>query len=528
MEGEPIKYLMLDHGGVLDGDATRDPPTDKDLLIGVIQPGLYQILRNGVQIVKDLNTLVNEYNYGIVFHSKNKEDKQVKLLQDVRKACAKLNLTFPKVLAMAVRDAKEYKGITPENAVYRRSSYEDIPIFGYDKETDGKTCVRTAISKHLNISKAQRRLHYAFDDGPLVISKAKEEGWSAYLIGNSEDGKPLDVAIAQILKRESTRMIEVFGDFIEGAQREEKKSSFDNAEGVNNINETPRWEQSVGPSADTYSRTQESKRIGRNYFSCGTVENLRTKAKLIAKSNFIGDSDSLPYALKQRIAADIYSFFDVKTPRIEISKQQPINSSFLILENEKTSASMHILTEIIPDFQTYKKACGSRFSLTKAQFNEGVQLKTGEKMPERGLGVILAIAVFINDKNVIGAHGSNIGFVKKQEKGEVYAQSVKIDPYEPFEFEEEVEKTFTISYSPITGEAETIDYDELPERTKKEFISTLQKIAATDKEVLQNIFERDGAEEFTVYADFQIESLLSRREEILTIFKSELDRLGKH
>ena len=245
-------------------------------------------------------------------------------------------------------------------------------------------------------------------------------------------------------------MIDVFGEFLEGVQREEKKFSSDKAEIVNNINETPRWEQSVGPSADTYSRTQESRRYGRDYLSCC---NLRTKETLIGKSNSDNVPDSLPYAVKQRIAADIYSLLDVKTPRIEISKQPPMNSG---IDNEESSASMHILTEFIPDFQTYKRACGSQFTLKKPLFDEGVQLKTGEKMPEKGLGAILAVAIFINDKSVVGKHGSNVGFVKKHEKGEVYAQSVKIDPYEPFDCLDKVGKTFPIS---DMGETETVNYD---------------------------------------------------------------------
>ena len=127
---------MLDHCGVLEGDFTPDPPMDKDLLIGVIQQGLYQILRNGVQIIKDLNKLVDEHNYWIVFHSKSNESNQERLLQDIRKACVELNLKFPKVLAMAVRNAKEHKGIAPENYAYSESSYEKIPIIGYGKEID--------------------------------------------------------------------------------------------------------------------------------------------------------------------------------------------------------------------------------------------------------------------------------------------------------------------------------------------------------------------------------------------------------
>lgn len=109
------KYLMLDHGGVLDGIVTEEKPGDDDLLLSQIDEGLYQILKNGVKIVKQLNLLVKDYGYELVFHSKNKEKDQLCLLEQLKKACTEKFLEWPKVTAMAVRDQEIFQMLIQKN-----------------------------------------------------------------------------------------------------------------------------------------------------------------------------------------------------------------------------------------------------------------------------------------------------------------------------------------------------------------------------------------------------------------------------
>lgn len=48
------KYLMFDHGGVLDNDMTLNRPGTIDLLLSTDEEGYHRILKDGVSIVKIL------------------------------------------------------------------------------------------------------------------------------------------------------------------------------------------------------------------------------------------------------------------------------------------------------------------------------------------------------------------------------------------------------------------------------------------------------------------------------------------
>ena len=73
---------------------------------------------------------------------------------------------------------------------------------------------------------------------------------------------------------------------------------------------------------------------------------------------------------------------------------------------------VHTMSELIPGFKTYQDFCGKK-KFTPADPNPNQQIKSvdeKEVLSERGLGQILAVAVLINDVDVIGGSGGNIGF----------------------------------------------------------------------------------------------------------------------
>lgn len=195
------KYLFLDHGGVLDGSFSEEKPSNDDLLLDQVE-GYYQVIKNGVLLVKQLNLLVSSYGYEIVFHSKSKEADQMSLLNSIRVACSNKDLAFPNITAMAVRDAKEFNGVESENPVIIKNRKHGIWIAGYDKELDGKACVRNALSKLLSISEISRKRHYILDDGASVICRANLEGWSSIRIGTEAEDVGLDKAIDMIFQLE--------------------------------------------------------------------------------------------------------------------------------------------------------------------------------------------------------------------------------------------------------------------------------------------------------------------------------------
>lgn len=210
------KYLMLDHGGVLDGEMSLNPGPN-DLILSDLGEGVQNILKDGVSIVQNLHTLVNEHGYHIVFHSKNRENDQLRILEQLHRACKAKNILFPTVEAMPVCDNDAYPTILPTAATILSRTSENIrqqypeiaqvgaiQVVGYGQAADGKLDVRQAI-EHLcamsgnRINKAES---IVFDDGGPVIDAARQEGYQAYRIATeAEQGGSLAQATADILKK---------------------------------------------------------------------------------------------------------------------------------------------------------------------------------------------------------------------------------------------------------------------------------------------------------------------------------------
>jgi hypothetical protein len=215
-------YLMLDHGGVLDGEYSESAPGPNDLLITRHAAGGYQILKGGVRIVEILNQLVNDYDFRILFHSKNSEADQITLLNQLLVACHGKGIQFPQVTAMAVRDAKKYPNVYPANPTIEKNVEYNIQIAGYSHEHDGKSCVRAALSHLLDIS--DRTKVFVLDDGEPVIKAAKAEKYQTKLIGG--EGNTLLEALTSILKVNQLNAVydprasAVFGVLNRGQERE--------------------------------------------------------------------------------------------------------------------------------------------------------------------------------------------------------------------------------------------------------------------------------------------------------------------
>lgn len=181
------KYLMFDHGGVLDGEFVHnhDSITPDDFILTEHKEGGYQVLKNGVQIVNQLNDLVNQFGYEIVFHSKNVEANQVDLLKDLLRECKKRKLNFPPVVAMAVCDEKKYAGVESRNSLFEYNSKYHIQMSVYGVDLDGKSCVRIALSRLLMIDENERNNNYVFDDAKSVVAAAIDEGYQGVLVAQS-------------------------------------------------------------------------------------------------------------------------------------------------------------------------------------------------------------------------------------------------------------------------------------------------------------------------------------------------------
>jgi hypothetical protein len=177
------KYLMLDHGGVLDGQQSQNP-TENDLILNDYGDGLYMILKDGKDVVSFLNELVNDYEYEIVFYSANRIQEQISILEELKKACRKSQLIFPEISASACMDNKQPNLRYSEPQIIPKE--QNVHGFAYavwgDTAGNGKDVLRRVLENLLHIDAASRSDHIVFDDSDLVVRTAQEEGYQAYKI----------------------------------------------------------------------------------------------------------------------------------------------------------------------------------------------------------------------------------------------------------------------------------------------------------------------------------------------------------
>ena len=198
------KYLMVDHGGVLDGEMITDFPGPDDLLLSR-EDGYYQILKNGVSFVRNCNELVYNYGYKFVFHSENSEEDRLRILKQLDRACVDNGITFPPVFAMGIRDPKKYPNVSSDNPTIIKNRQYNISIAAYDIEKDGKACLREALSVLLDIKPEERAQSIVFDDDASVIKAAHKKGYQTYHITGDMN---LHGALTQVIEHELSMLPE--------------------------------------------------------------------------------------------------------------------------------------------------------------------------------------------------------------------------------------------------------------------------------------------------------------------------------
>ena len=193
-----MRYIMLDHGGVLSGEPYEgdiDALSQDDLVLSEIYPGASMVLRDGVKILNCLSDLVSNHECKLVFHSKNRGPEQCLLWEQISTAAREKGIAIPEVYAMAVYDVNRYPDNTPENPLIDLTTSNSM-IVGYGQgERNGKACVRQALSVALAIDETSRSDCTVFDDGNSVIEVARLEGYQAYLIGGGTHAASFSTAI---------------------------------------------------------------------------------------------------------------------------------------------------------------------------------------------------------------------------------------------------------------------------------------------------------------------------------------------
>lgn len=97
------RYIMLDHGGVLNGEIYNgdiNQLDQNDLILNKVDHDSHMVLKNGVIILQQLSELATNHNFRIVFHSKNHKADQQRVWQQIKNAAILKNVQPPPLFAM--------------------------------------------------------------------------------------------------------------------------------------------------------------------------------------------------------------------------------------------------------------------------------------------------------------------------------------------------------------------------------------------------------------------------------------------
>lgn len=210
----------------------------------------------------------------------------------------------------------------------------------------------------------------------------------------------------------------------------------------------------------------------------------------LGKSN-IGErlGDDLVSACREKLANELYGYFGIRVPQLRIVLQDLAiddkeERNFWINEM-KRKESWHLMSHWLDRFEPYG-------SLPEFSSEKILSLKIEDHtLPERGLGHILAVAHWINDVDVLGPSGGNVGFqLQLDEKNQLYALSCKIDPGYAFSDFNKTDLLLNRYFSLATSASgnSSIAIDQLPERTQQEYLQTVSQITALTPQTLNSFF----------------------------------------
>ncbi len=256
-----------------------------------------------------------------------------------------------------------------------------------------------------------------------------------------------------------------------------------------------------------------------------------TRERWYAKSDVCQeDYQAETSAFLESCANKIYAYYGITVARLAITVL-PTSCDLRLYGLPQTRATAtHLLSRWVDRFNCYGEQNLPPFTAQTTIFHLKIE---EQKIPEQGLGHILAIAHFINDIDVIGGSGKNIGYKLISVSGELRALSCKIDPgYAFYKFDELSIPPITrnIQYKTVLSskhEAERqIEFDSLPQQTKLEFIATLRDIVVTPVGDLGAIFQHCSNPQIQPRTANIIRRLQERQQQLRTVFGAELSTVS--
>ena len=487
----PKQYLLLDIPGVLEGEASLDPPGENDLLIRQNKDNSFQILKDGVQIIELLNILASKHNCEIFFHTRLNEDEQLRFLDSLVRACSNKHVkTMAKVQRMFVWDPIVYKGFNPEAPAIINDRPHGIWIAGYGKESEDKKSARICLSKLLGITESEYKTHFIFDASPSVVKAAEAEGWSAF---HTKD-ITLKEALTHIYERLRKRQGQI------------NSSMEDSGDLLISRNRFEVLEQGV------IDRKAPTKRLFRDEHGAEWFG--KCSLRVIFNS-----SDSFD-DYKEYISSKLYNLFGIKTPDLAFSEQSlssEIQKQFSTALNVE-KPRLHLMSCKLKGL----KLLGKTFVENYPKHNPTDDFFILEGSRLSGFGRMMAVAVLLYDYNCVGKAGEYAGYVIGA-NGQM--EIVKIEASEALSFAH-LAKENSGTLIPRRYLLETQDFkltfEQLTKSDQREFARTAKAISEMPDHKIEEIFQRI----INSNSNFQVllKSLLKRKKEYFLLFSPEIQK----
>mgnify|MGYP000961299845 CR=1 FL=1 len=464
------RYLILKPEN-FGADAQLVGPQDLMLLKTMNKRSLYKILQNGPKISYYLNQLINRHEYRIVFCFTDRK-RQMQITANLEKSI------FPEVRAIVVGDSECFNDIKPNRPIIFKSNHHQTKIAGYSNMNGRTTSELDALSAMLSISEDERKYHIVIDTDLSFIETASKEGWRTYHIKRDLLLDTL-IEILQPLKPSSQ-------EFVLIKDEEVKHGS--------------------SPNRGWYIH----KITGKKWFGKTSMDSI-----------FPPKDKPSGYSLyKEYLAGIFYSVLGVATPATALSEQMLNESEAENYGVANSFTRLHLMSQFVdgfvelgPDFvKNYKN-----FEPKTSYFQV-----TEKRLPLRGLGRTLAIAILLHDYDCIGNSGANMGYVIKDDHAEI----VKIDPGEALSFAKDMSGAKEFENHPkerkaILGTQQgKINFDELNKRDQEEFAQTIQLILKLPDVYIEEVVTRFAS----VSDSFEtiLDRLLDRKNNLLAAFSIEV------
>lgn len=450
------RYIIASRSCLLEGTIIFDKPSPNDLLVSELEPEMHHVIKDGVQRVKILNTLVEKHDCKLVILSKSKENEQIAEIEALKEACQKNGIKFPKILAIAVCDRNSFQDTRSADPMKIKDRSHGVWIAGYGKEERNKACARNALSKLLDISEGDRKNHIVIEDIPQIQEAAEKEGWKTYLVGKDMTILGVLEQIEKIVPRSTS-----IGKPSSYGSQSSKNSS------LKSLNPNKKSEII---RCDCFESL--NKAVGSNFLFKHTLANKEWLGRQTADSMKEGE----PIARRQKISSEFYERYEVIIPNVETALLKfPMGKS-------KTSC---IMKEIMPEVRSYDQ-------VFKREFDIKHPIPEGCKEEVIGYGRMLAVAALINDVEAIGSNGENIGFVMSPDKKTITVAKT------------DFVGGFTKDISPKKRSIQVakgmyLEFDKLPLYVREEFQECLETIKNDGVKNIKEFFDRGNPSNMSKY-----------------------------